>query len=311
MKYLVISIGFIVSTTLVKLQTLNLVMIPLYGLSLAGLIVMTKELQSQETDRTWKWNRLVVSILVCSSGAIMTWVVQTLVPLGPIFASSLLGLGAGLLIPGSAVVFFCGTFVGMASIEVFTWKFFLIAGAIAGFLWYLTEDLFQGVGGKLGTLAMLASWITVLLFPAALQEPTKGSWIILGLGLIVSLISGLTTFFLHTKKYTNSVVASSLAGGLSLILSYVLGSIAQQPIHLLAAMGFAASFVGMSSKLRISDWYQLLVPLVFCSVLFFAFGSFYPGIGGKLGFIAFISVSASYWIKKGLSRIKSQCTIKL
>jgi hypothetical protein len=311
MKYLVVSIGFIVSTTLVKLQTLNLEMIPLYGLSLAGLIVMTKELQSQETDRTWKWNRLISSILVSSSGAILTWVVQSLVPLGPVFASSLLGLGAGLLIPGSTVVFFCGTFVGMASIEVFTWEFFLIAGAIAGFLWYVTEDLFQGVGGKLGTLAMVASWITVLMFPTPLQEPSTGSWILVGLGFVISVISGLTTFILHTNKYTNPVVASSIAGSLSLVFAYGLGSLAQQSMHLLAAMGFAASFVGMSSKLRISDWYLLLISLGFCSVLFFSFGSFYPGIGGKLGFIAFISVSASYWIKKGLSWIESQCTIKL
>jgi len=301
---------FIFLTGLVKIQSFSLLMLPIYLVSLMGLILITKEMQINRPDKATLLDaQLLEHVFLGLSGAILTWVVQIYVPLGPVFASSVLGLIMGIFIPKYSIVFYCGTFVGMASPQVFIWEFILLAGGLAGLLFHLCQKVFTGVGGKLGTLAMLGSWMTVLLLQHTLAESPELSVIYLSLGFLVSVVSGFLTFYLHTLKYTNGVVASSLAGLVSLVLGFILGSAFVVSWQILATLGFAASFVGMSTKDRIPSWGYLLLALGFSTLLFFAFGDFYPGIGGKLGFIAFVSVSGSYSVKKGLSWIKSQCTI--
>lgn len=62
---------------------------------------------------------------------------------------------------------YCGTFVGMTNQNIATdYMFITLASAITGLLLIGTKDMFQGVGGKLGSLAfvgvVLSFFITFL-----------------------------------------------------------------------------------------------------------------------------------------------------
>ncbi|MDN6540302.1 MAG: hypothetical protein L0K68_03480 [Tetragenococcus koreensis] len=77
-------------------------------------------------------------------------------------ASALIGLLVAFFSSDSShvIVFaaFCGTFTGMTSKELFTNKSdIIIASFLTAFLFVFSFSLFEGVGGKLGSLAFIAS----------------------------------------------------------------------------------------------------------------------------------------------------------
>lgn len=55
--------------------------------------------------------------------------------------------------------FYAGTFVGMSSVEMLSKRHTLAAGSITGFILAFSENMFKGIGGKLG----LTAFISVLL----------------------------------------------------------------------------------------------------------------------------------------------------
>lgn len=63
------------------------------------------------------------------------------------------------------VAIYCGTFVGMSSVNVAkNVGFILSAGIFTGVLLLLSKNLFLGVGGKLGTLAFVGVTIASFLY---------------------------------------------------------------------------------------------------------------------------------------------------
>lgn len=52
--------------------------------------------------------------------------------------------------------FYAGTFVGMSSVELLSKRHTLVAGSIAGFILAFAENIFKGIGGKLGLTAFIA-----------------------------------------------------------------------------------------------------------------------------------------------------------
>jgi hypothetical protein len=132
-----------------------------------------KSLHLPGTDR-----ESLASALAVPLGTMACFMLQTQFSCGPVLAASTVGL-AGSFIPGlfpglhywkaipSAV--YCGAFVGMSSDKVLDSGFmFLAAGCLAGLAFWVSRNLFQGVGGKLGTLAFAAVVLVVYL--------QKGLW---------------------------------------------------------------------------------------------------------------------------------------
>jgi hypothetical protein len=97
-------------------------------------------------------------------GAIVTFVISVQ-GLGPVFAAAVIGVLYSTVTEriekswrNMAPAVYCGAFVGMSFIPVFTeiWTVAL-AGFAAGLIYFISDCVFDGVGGKLGTIAFIGS----------------------------------------------------------------------------------------------------------------------------------------------------------
>lgn len=102
-------------------------------------------------------------ILFAVTGAISTFFINIELKLGPVIAAGFIGTLASFvpsinkksnLLKEVPPAVYCGTFVGMTSVSVApNLKFILFAGFIAGSILILSKNIFNGFGGKLGTIA--------------------------------------------------------------------------------------------------------------------------------------------------------------
>jgi len=103
---------------------------------------------------------------VCIVGAVATWWLNTQLGLGPAVASGIIGVLAALVLPGElAVAAYTASFAGMSSISVLTGlPMALTAGFLVGVVFIIALPVYQGFGGKLGTIAASAVLGTAFLF---------------------------------------------------------------------------------------------------------------------------------------------------
>lgn len=108
--------------------------------------------------------QLFLTSLISVVGGVGTFVLANNLALGPVIASGLIGLaGARLLSEERQFQLYLGAFVGMTAAFHFTTIIPLIfASALGGIYWELLCESWQGVGGRLGTLAASAV-LTLLL----------------------------------------------------------------------------------------------------------------------------------------------------
>jgi len=121
---------------------------------------------------SWVWGAPVKIIIGIEStyavAAPVTYLVSVQLDHGPVVASAVVGLAAGLVCPplfaaGDAVaaVAFCASFAGMATPERIPGPgAMLLAGGTAGVAFVGAAPYFVGFGGKLGTIAFAACLVT-------------------------------------------------------------------------------------------------------------------------------------------------------
>jgi hypothetical protein len=99
-------------------------------------------------------------------GVVLTWWINTQLGLGPAVASGIIGLLAALILPTDlAVATYTASFVGMSSATVVTGlSMALTAGILVGVIFCIALPVYQGFGGKLGTIAAVAVLATVFIF---------------------------------------------------------------------------------------------------------------------------------------------------
>ena len=100
--------------------------------------------------------------------------------------------------------------------------------------------------------------------------------------------------FQFQKWGVNPVVASCLIGLLGAIIGYFLGN------EELTLVVFAGSFVGMTS-VSLGTFPMVFFAGLICGVLYILMLPFFDGYGGKLGAIAFVSLTivlSFIWIGK-------------
>jgi len=86
--------------------------------------------------------------------------------MGPVVAAALVGFFytifaemAGNWLKNLSAPVYCGTFVGMCAKFIFTDLWMVgLAGAFAGLVYVISDGVFEGVGGKLGTIAFIGSF---------------------------------------------------------------------------------------------------------------------------------------------------------
>ncbi len=212
--------------------------------------------------------------------------------LGAVVASSIAGILAAWLFPKQATIAFCGSFVGMLSLESFPHMYQLtIASLVAAAAFILGGPLFTGFGGKLGTTAFVGcvatAWFTnAPLIEASLPGRQLGLMI-----LAVSIVAALAAYIISIRLKAGPVMGSALVGLFAGLLLPLLPIGSEGP--LLAVVAFCASFAGMANRTRIpNEGYMLLAGLITGIVFIFASPSL-GGAGGKLGTIAFVATLAT------------------
>jgi hypothetical protein len=232
----------------------------------------------------------ILAGLAVLGGALVTYALACSVGLSAVNASALVGLIGALILPTYGVPIFCGSFVGMSSIQLLhTHGELAIAGAVAGLIFMLTDGTFPGLGGKLGTIAFTGTVITGLgLARQFTIAPVPGGRLALYI-IAYATIATVATYWLNVTLGHGAVIGSSvvgLAGGL------LLPGLHPDHGHLLAVVVFCASFTGMSSRERFPRLPMIVVIGLITGLVFVYSTPLLGGAGGKLGTIAFASALA-------------------
>lgn len=234
----------------------------------------------------------LVRVLAVVAGAVATHLLHVHLSVGSVAASGLVGLVAAILLPSLAVPVFCGTFVGMASPELFQVPQVVVSGLIAGVVYESGRGVFAGFGGKLGTIALIGCITTVLLWPGITFLPgavTPREQ--LPLYLLWGALGAYGTFTLqqHIPARISPPVFASAVVGLA-------GAVTLEGTAALVV--FAASFAGMSSSERI-PYRWLMIPAGIITALVVVYSApVFGGTGGKLGAAAFGAVIAVHGVHR-------------
>ncbi|UPW00614.1 hypothetical protein M0R88_00580 [Halorussus gelatinilyticus] len=221
------------------------------------------------------------------AAAVLTYVLSVRFGLGPVVASALVGLVAGVATPRIGVPAYCGSFVGMASPDLFPSVGYLaLAGLLSGVAFVAAERAFDGFGGKLGTLALFGCATTAVLTGADFAAGSALAWTDALVVVPVSVAGAVVTAVLSLRLDLGAVVGSALVG---LAAGLGLPAVSGVSGGTLAAAAFCASFVGMTSTGRLDGEARVALAGAVCGLVFVAVTAALAGAGGKLGTIAFVS----------------------
>lgn len=111
------------------------------------------------------WSHFLASVFVAIISANVTFFLTQFEMIGPVLASSLVGLLGYLFIKQYAALVYCASFVGMSSVAVgYNHYLISLASFLAFVVFHLSTNYLTGHGGKLGTIAFVASILVYLLF---------------------------------------------------------------------------------------------------------------------------------------------------
>jgi len=227
-----------------------------------------------------------LNFLAVFVGAVLTYWIS--IDMGAVVASALVGVCAATLFKAQAVPAFAGSFVGMASPELFGYSGIVLAGVIAGLVFVAGKRVFNGYGGKLGTTAWSGCLLAAFILGRPLLSAPVPTWELGWLLVLYSVAGAVLTFVLSVRFSQGPVMASSLVGlSAGLLLPSFHGPALGTT---LAVMVFCASFAGMSGTVRFQRAYWMVPAGVICALAFMYSAPFLGGAGGKLGTIAFGSV---------------------
>jgi len=261
------------------------------GIVLAGSVVAASErrrlsrIDATEFDRTD-----AVDVLAVAVAAVVTYGLSVHAGLGPVLASALVGLVAGVGLAEIDGAAYCGSFVGMASPALFpTLEGVALAGLIAGLAFVATADSFGGFGGKYGTLALFGCIVTVPLMGVDYAAGSVLAWRLAPVIVPVAVVAAVATVLFRVRGGMSAVVASAAVGA---VAGVAFPAVVPELGSTLATVAFCASFVGMSSAKRLEPLGQVAGAGALCGLVFLAVAPALAGAGGKLGTTAFVSCLA-------------------
>ncbi len=200
----------------------------------------------------------------------------------------IVGLVGALFINKFENALYIGAFIGMTSVGI---GYFSVIVVISALLYSLIENAYSGYGGKLGSSAFFAGvFIAIFAKNEILVTYTPVEVYLI---IIAAVISALLTGIIQRHYNLSTVLSSAFVGLIGsiflLIPNFSYGT-------LITSVILGASFIGMTTKENLKLNYLLVVALLFSFlIIYLPFG----GIGGKLGFTAFLSVL----IVKGISNL--------
>ncbi len=285
--YIVYVGGFVVSLAHSPL-VIAVLGIWLIGLTYEAVREWKSAYSADSEEQRFDFPKDTLSLLSVFGGAMATFSISYGLGHGAVLASGLVGLFAGVVLKPYGVPIYCGAFVGMASPAVFGYPGIALAGAIGGGVFVLGKHVFNGFGGKLGTIAWSGCVFSALLMRQPLLTGTVPGWDVGWLLIMYCVLGALATFILSVWFGQGPVVASAmvvLAAGL--LLPPVYGA---EVGGLLAIGVTCASYAGMSGTNRFEKAYWMIPAGVLCALIIMFTSTFMQGGGGKLGTTAFGAV---------------------
>jgi hypothetical protein len=180
----------------------------------------------------------------------------------------------------------------------------ILASVVLQIVWELLAPHFYGVGGKLGKTAMIASILVALLL--TLFGTTDFVWydsdslifddLLLALGFGIFGAVGTKMVRNEADKVfhgDDAVFSSSLVGILSGTVVVLVGT-----FYTYALVIYTGSFAAMTANKRIKSTLPYIYIGALVGIIFILMEGIIPGIGGKLGFIGFISTQIYLLFKK-------------
>ncbi len=237
----------------------------------------------------------IKTFLAVFTGALIAFFLKVTLALGAVVSAGLTGLMAALIFPGLSVPIYCGAFVGMTSAALFTeYGDLCLAAAIAGGIYLLTQRIFLGYGGKLGTIAFAGTFITGFGLKREFLLTPFPSVDLLASILLCAVLATSLTHYLNIALKHGPVLAS---GGTALIGGLIFPNLfAGEVGSTLAVMAICASFSGMSSSERLANWWAVLATGFFTGMVYILSMPLAGGAGGKLGTISFgVVISINFW----------------
>ena len=229
-------------------------------------------------------------VLAAALGAVGAYQLSVAVGLGPVLGSALVGVVAALVVPSLAVAAYCGSFVGMVSPAVFgDPSTVAIAGTVAGGTLVAADGVFDGFGGKLGTLALFGCFATAGVTGTSFGAGSALPWTTLSVVVPVAASGAVAASVLQHRFGLGSVLGSALVGVAAVVGLPVADLGTSAP---LATVAFCASFVGMASRDRLPSDATVGASGALSGIVFLFAARTLGGAGGKLGTVAFVSCVA-------------------
>ncbi len=265
---------------------LSLIFLPFIPILVFILVRVYREASTAKDSYPLFSSKSFYDFLAAALGAIFTYIVSVYAGVGPVIASGLAGVLAAIFIRPYAVPIFCGSFLGMCNPEFLQIQHLIGASVLVGVVFVLTKDVFNGYGGKLGTIALSAAVITGFLCRCDFLAGSAYSGFETLALILASVIGALATFVISIRLGKGPVFASGIVGVLAgVVLPLVWNDFGIE----LAVAVFGASFVGMSSKDRLLDERFIALAGIMFGFIYVYSAPYFGGAGGKLGTIAFAS----------------------
>ena len=230
-------------------------------------------------------------------GALLAFGFNAYLGLGGVLASGIVGLIGAYFFKPYAVGIFCGSFLGMTSPELFYGLTYIVAALLVGLLFVLAQDVWNGYGGKLGTIALSGAMIVSIVSGTDFLETEPFTNLEAFLIVVFSIIGALLTYILNVRYALGPVKASALVGVVfGLLLPLLMRDLGQG----MAVVVFGASFVGMSNQKTMPEESMIILAGLLFGLIYLASAPYFGGAGGKLGTIAFSSVLSVYGLRRVL-----------
>ena len=279
-------LGVFLGTTLVNAWGIHysafIAVLMITGFALMAVTTILRKVHTLENSQAFFSKPALKDFSAVFIGGVLTYVISVYGGMNVVLASGVIGLLAALLIKPYAVAVFCGSFIGMSSPDLLSPPFFLMAALAAGIIYVFAKDVYNGVGGKLGTIALSGVFIICLV----INQPFLGGnalqgalivWVIV-FAMTGAVISNTLNIRFNQGAVMGSAAVGVIAGG---FLPLIFGDYGWT----LAIVAFGASFTGMASRDYLkNEFWALSSGFVFALLFIYSVQDF-GGVGGKLGTI--------------------------
>lgn len=226
-------------------------------------------------------------------GALIPYILNKHLKVNVVLGSAVVGIAGGLVLKKFESALYCGSFIGMCATEVFNYPEFILVSLLAGVLFVLVKEVFNGYGGKLGTTAFIFGFLFYFIFYNNPNLPSTFTPLQMIIVIVASSLAAWINYVFNVKFELGPVLASGLVGlGIGIVLILEGSSFSLN----LASIVFGATFVGMSSKeIAKNEWFVAIGGMLF-GVIYIMMIPF-NGVGGMLGVTAFISTITLYGLR--------------